>query len=93
MRLNNAYMQGLTLVVSPLISLMKDQVDALVSKGVRAASLDSTSDRGRLSWIKSEVLAEKMKILYVAPERYAVRILSDSVAENKLGSTTRALST
>lgn len=62
-------LDGLTLVISPLIALMKDQVDSLVSRGVNAASLDSTQPPERSKWIKAEVLAGKMKILYVAPER------------------------
>ena len=62
--------QGLTLVISPLIALMKDQVDVLVSRGVKAASLDSTQGMERSSWIKDEVLNGNMKILFVAPERY-----------------------
>lgn len=49
---------------------MKDQVDALVSKGVKAASLDSTLNAERSSWVKSEVINGNLKILYVAPERY-----------------------
>ncbi|KAH9858087.1 ATP-dependent DNA helicase [Lenzites betulinus] len=62
-------LEGLTLVISPLIALMKDQVDALVSRGVKAANLDSTQDASRSAWIKNEVLSGSMKILYVAPER------------------------
>ncbi|KAJ7225586.1 ATP-dependent DNA helicase [Mycena pura] len=60
---------GLTLVISPLISLMKDQVDALVKRNVKAASLDSSLSMERASWVKNEVLSGSMKILYVAPER------------------------
>ncbi|KAI0053325.1 ATP-dependent DNA helicase [Auriscalpium vulgare] len=60
---------GLTLVISPLIALMKDQVDALVARGIKAASLDSTLDAERSAWVKQEVLSGSMKILYVAPER------------------------
>ena len=62
--------QGLTLVISPLIALMKDQVDALVARGVKAANLDSTLSMDRATWVKDEVLSGSMKILYVAPERY-----------------------
>ncbi|KAI0655184.1 ATP-dependent DNA helicase [Cubamyces menziesii] len=62
-------LEGLTLVISPLIALMKDQVDALVARGVKAASLDSTQGQERTAWIKNEVLSGSMKILYVAPER------------------------
>ena len=48
---------------------MKDQVDALVLRNVKAASLDSTQGMDRTAWIKQEVLSGSMKILYVAPER------------------------
>src|SRR5487761_1668503 len=62
---------GLTVVVSPLIALMKDQVDRLVSHGVRAAfinsTLDSTEQRRRL-----EAAAQgEYQLLYVAPERFS----------------------
>ncbi|KAF9229212.1 ATP-dependent DNA helicase [Gyrodon lividus] len=60
---------GLTLVISPLIALMKDQVDALVARGVKAANLDSTLDADRSSWVKQEVMSGQLKLLYVAPER------------------------
>ena len=49
---------------------MKDQVDALVARGVKAANLDSTLSMDRMAWVKSEVSNGSMKILYVAPERY-----------------------
>lgn len=49
---------------------MRDQVDALVNRGVKAASMDSTQGMDRMSWIREEVLNGNMKILYVAPERY-----------------------
>ncbi|KAI0651958.1 ATP-dependent DNA helicase [Trametes meyenii] len=62
-------LDGLTLVISPLIALMKDQVDGLVLRGVKAASLDSTQGADRSAWIKNEVVTGAMKILYVAPER------------------------
>lgn len=53
---------------------MKDQVDALVARGVKAASLDSTLGMDRATWVKQEVASGAMKILYVAPERYVVYI-------------------
>ncbi|KAF8587332.1 ATP-dependent DNA helicase [Ramaria rubella] len=62
-------LEGLTLVISPLISLMKDQVEALNKRGVRAASLDSTLTAQESSIVKSSVLCGDLKILYVAPER------------------------
>jgi superfamily II DNA helicase RecQ len=63
-------LQGITLVISPLIALMKDQVNALVDRGVKAASLDSTLPPGQATFVKDEVLSGSVKILYVAPERY-----------------------
>ncbi len=49
---------------------MKDQVDSLVRRGVKATNLDSTLTADRASWVKGEVLSGAMKLLYVAPERY-----------------------
>jgi ATP-dependent DNA helicase RecQ len=62
---------GLTLVVSPLISLMQDQVAALRARGVGAAYLSSTQrpDTQRMIW--DAALAGRLKLLYVAPERLA----------------------
>ncbi|KAF5385259.1 hypothetical protein D9615_001455 [Tricholomella constricta] len=62
-------LDGLTLVVSPLIALMKDQVDALVNRGVKAANLDSTLSMAQSTLVKNEVMSGSLKILYVAPER------------------------
>jgi superfamily II DNA helicase RecQ len=60
-----------TLVISPLLALMKDQVDALCDRGVKAANLDSSLTANRSSWVKEEVLSGRLKLLYVAPERLA----------------------
>ena len=60
---------GLTLVVSPLIALMKDQVDALVSNGVSAAFLNSTLTNREQVEVFQKVRKGEIKILYVAPER------------------------
>ncbi|KAK0465659.1 ATP-dependent DNA helicase [Armillaria novae-zelandiae] len=62
-------LDGLTLVISPLIALMKDQVDALRERGVKAANLDSTLDAEAARVVKHDVIANKIKLLYVAPER------------------------
>ena len=62
-------MEGLTVVVSPLISLMKDQTDALKNNGVEAVFLNSTqTDRQQVEVFQS-VRNGKTKLLYVAPER------------------------
>lgn len=60
---------GLTIVVSPLISLMKDQVDALKSNGIEAAYLNSTLDKNEQDEIIYGIKDGKYKILYIAPER------------------------
>ncbi len=62
-------LQGLTLVVSPLIALMKDQIDALKARRVAAARLDSTLDKEAVREIHAELRAGRLKLLYVAPER------------------------
>ena len=60
---------GTGVVVSPLISLMQDQVDALRSLGVRAGFLNSTQDLGARRQVEDAFLAGELDLLYVAPER------------------------
>lgn len=62
-------MPGLTIVVSPLISLMKDQVDALVASGVKATYINSSIPREQLLSIYRNLQQGEYKLLYVAPER------------------------
>ncbi|MFW5719553.1 MAG: DNA helicase RecQ [Candidatus Dojkabacteria bacterium] len=64
--------EGLTVVVSPLIALMKDQVDSLKANGIAAEFLNSSLTRSEASKIYKDVRANKVKILYVAPERLAI---------------------
>ena len=64
-------LDGLTLVVSPLIALMKDQVDALNAKGIAAARLDSTLDAEQVRDVYARLDAGTLKLLYIAPERFA----------------------
>ena len=61
---------GLTLVVSPLIALMKDQIDALAARGIAARRLDSTLDLDEYRSVMDEVRSGRLKLLYVAPERF-----------------------
>ena len=63
-------MPGLTVVVSPLISLMKDQVDALTAKGLPAAFINSTLSSSQVSDRLARVTSGEIKLLYVAPERF-----------------------
>ncbi len=62
-------MQGITLVISPLISLMKDQVSALVQSGVRAAYLNSSLTENQYYKALANAKNGMYKIIYVAPER------------------------
>lgn len=62
---------GLTLVVSPLIALMKDQVDPLVARKIPAARLDSTLTAEETKALYQDLDSGKIKLLYVAPERLA----------------------
>jgi len=61
---------GLTLVVSPLIALMKDQIDALTRRGIAAARLDSTLDAAAHRTVMGQVRKGTLRLLYVAPERF-----------------------
>ena len=60
-------LEGITLVVSPLISLMRDQVMALVQQGVAAAFLNSSLTPGQYAKATANMAAGKYKIIYVAP--------------------------
>jgi ATP-dependent DNA helicase RecQ len=61
--------EGVVIVVSPLIALMKDQVDALQQNGISAAFINSTQNTAEQSNIISELKAGTLKLLYLAPER------------------------
>ena len=62
-------MPGVTLVISPLIALMKDQVDYLKANGIPAEFINSTLARTEIDKIQGEARRGKIKILYAAPER------------------------
>ncbi|MCK4745227.1 DNA helicase RecQ [Candidatus Parcubacteria bacterium] len=64
--------KGLTLVVSPLIALMKDQVDALKTNGISAEFINSSLTPVEILQIQKKAAGGKIKILYVAPERLAL---------------------
>jgi ATP-dependent DNA helicase RecQ len=61
---------GVTLVVSPLIALMKDQIDALVARGIAAQRLDSTLSAEAYREVMQSVRNGQLRLLYVAPERF-----------------------
>jgi ATP-dependent DNA helicase RecQ len=62
-------LSGLTLVVSPLLSLMKDQVDALLENGIPAARLDSTISTSEKVQLYKRLRGRELRLLYVSPER------------------------
>jgi ATP-dependent DNA helicase RecQ len=64
--------QGVGVVVSPLIALMQDQVDALVALGVRAGFLNSTQDPHQRRQVESAFVTGELDLLYLAPERLRV---------------------
>jgi ATP-dependent DNA helicase RecQ len=77
-------MPGLTLVVSPLIALMKDQVDALQANGIAAAFINSTLSPVEIERTQTEARSGKLKILYAAPERLANPGFQNFLAKLKL---------
>jgi ATP-dependent DNA helicase RecQ len=74
-------MEGVTLVVSPLIALMKDQVDALLKRGIPATLINSTlsleEQRQRIAGMK----AGEFKLVYVAPERFRSGMFLDAMQQ------------
>jgi ATP-dependent DNA helicase RecQ len=70
-QLSAILLDGLTLVISPLIALMKDQIDFLHERHIAAARLDSTLELEEIRRIDADLIAERLKLLYVAPERFS----------------------
>ena len=62
-------LDGLTLVISPLIALMKDQLDFLLGHGVPAARLDSSLSRDEVLAVYDNLNGGRLKLLYISPER------------------------
>jgi len=69
-QLSALMLEGLTIVISPLISLMKDQVDYLKSKGIPAEFYNSSLLDSEKKIIHTKLMRQELKILYVAPERF-----------------------
>lgn len=69
--------EGITLVVSPLISLMKDQVDSLKELGISAVYINSSVGKKELVHSLQEIAAGFYKIIYIAPERLSPEYLPD----------------
>jgi len=63
---------GITIVISPLIALMKDQVDALRANGIAAAVINSTIPPMEVAQIQEQAIRGELKLLYMTPERVAM---------------------
>lgn len=68
-QLPSLLLDGLTVVVSPLIALMKDQVESLEARGIAAARLDSSLTPAEAAGVYERIRAGGLKLLYIAPER------------------------
>ncbi|MET8244584.1 DNA helicase RecQ [Streptomyces sp. NPDC005202] len=75
---------GTGIVVSPLIALMQDQVDALQALGVRAGFINSTQDFDERRVVEAEFLAGELDLLYLAPERLRVEATLDLLSRGKI---------
>ncbi|TFK57019.1 ATP-dependent DNA helicase [Heliocybe sulcata] len=77
-------LDGLTLVISPLLALMREQVETLRSLGIKAANLDSTLGIEEYNRVNSEVRSGQLKILYVSPERLNNESFMDMIKRVKI---------
>ena len=68
-------MEGTAIVVSPLISLMKDQVETLRANGIEAAALNSENGSEADTIIRRKCMSGDMKLLYISPEKLLTEIL------------------
>jgi ATP-dependent DNA helicase RecQ len=77
-------LDGVTVVVSPLIALMKDQIDLLARQGVDAARLDSSLDANEVRAVSDRLRNGSLKLLYVAPERFNNERFLGQLGETKI---------
>ncbi len=77
--------EKLTVVVSPLISLMKDQVDRLLSKGVPSAFINSSLDPSDRNRVQAGIVRGEYRLVFVAPERFSAPGFERLLAQGKAG--------
>ncbi len=77
-------LDGLTIVVSPLIALMKDQIDALAARGIVARRLDSSLDLEGYRQVMSEIRNGELRLLYVAPERFNNERFRQAISDRRI---------
>jgi ATP-dependent DNA helicase RecQ len=75
---------GITLVVSPLIALMKNQIDFLRSRGISAARMDSSLTQEEARAANHQLRSGDLKLLYVAPERFNNERFLETIRRNKI---------
>lgn len=75
------YFDGTTIVISPLIALMKDQVDALKLKGIEAGFLNSSLSRAQQNQVEESLFFGHYKLLYVSPERLMMDSFQDTLSD------------
>jgi len=75
---------GLTLVISPLIALMKDQIDFLKQKGILADRLDSTMEPGEINEVMTRLRHGQLRLLYVAPERFTNERFFEAIQQARI---------
>ena len=78
-------LEGITVVISPLISLMKDQVESLLANGIEAAFINSSIPFRQQEEIVQSVRDKKIKILYVSPEKLLTDSFTDFLKNLKIG--------
>jgi ATP-dependent DNA helicase RecQ len=77
-------LEGVTVVISPLIALMKDQIDYLQSRGIEAGRLDSSLTRDEVRAVERGLRAGTLKLLYVAPERFNNERFLDQLGRTRI---------
>lgn len=83
-QLPSILLEGLTLVVSPLIALMKDQIDALEARGIPAVRLDSSLSREEFQTALEGIRSGRIRLLYSAPERFNNERFRDFVKQQRI---------
>lgn len=77
-------MEGMAVVISPLIALMQDQVSALLQAGVKAAAINSSMSLAQISQIKNSIKNNDLKLLYIAPERLVLDDFLQMLCDTKI---------
>jgi ATP-dependent DNA helicase RecQ len=70
-------MEGVCIVISPLIALMQDQVESLQKKGIKAELINSSIDRKNIDRILDNCIYGQVKLLYIAPERIQSQLFKE----------------